>query len=240
MFNNFDMKNFDKLYKTERNMSDDQNNGFRKEGLEFLKARYKKTTDDFIKDTYPKKDQSNMRVKISRLINKPKGAPGYFGALELANDLSKYFNKFLTNGDPHIAPNYFLGRAAYIDLVGTSYGNAQVRIFNKKELKKVAVPVRYHGCQAITSQNSLSNGMIRIFKPRNIVYPEAMNRWCLSQEKKSKIIWVGYVEPLSNGNYDILDKSAATGKTIGKLAEDVQLAWATQIIQASFPSYWDY
>jgi hypothetical protein len=67
-----------------------------------------------------------------------------------------------------------------------------------------------------------------------------MNRWCLSQEKKSKIIWVGYVEPLSNGNYDILDKSAATGKTIGKLAENVQLAWATQIIQASFPSYWDY
>ena len=33
MFNNFNMKNFDNMYKTERNMSDDQNNGFRKEGL---------------------------------------------------------------------------------------------------------------------------------------------------------------------------------------------------------------
>ena len=30
--------------------------------LEFLKKRYSKTTDDFIKDTYPKKDQANMRV----------------------------------------------------------------------------------------------------------------------------------------------------------------------------------
>tara|TARA_R110002012_G_scaffold292518_1_gene487752 strand:- start:896 stop:1618 length:723 start_codon:yes stop_codon:yes gene_type:complete len=240
MTNTKDIAKFDKMFKTHNQMTDDHHNGFRKEGLEFLKKRYNKTTDDFIKDTYPKKDQANMRVKISRLINKPSNAPGYFGAIELANDLSKYFNKHLINGDYHIHRNYFLGRSAYVPIVGTSHGNAQIRMFKKSEIKIVAVPSRYQGYHAIDSQNALSRGMIRLFKPRNFVYPGADNRWGLAQDKKSKIIWVGGIEPRSNGRYDILDKSAATGKTMGVLAEDISLAWSTRIEQASFPTYWDY
>ena len=240
MINKKTTQKFDSLYKTSKGMSDDHHNGFRKEGLEFLKKRYNKTTDEFIKDTYPKKDQANMRVKISRLINKPKNAPGYFGALELAHDLAKYFNKFLINGDYNIHPNYFLGRAAYVPIVGTTYGNAQVRLFKKSDIKIIAVHPRYHNYHAVTSQNALSRGMIRLFKPKNFVYPAADNRFGIAQDKKSKIIWIGGIEPRSNGRYDILDKSASTGKTISILAEDIDLAWSTRIEAASFPTYWDY
>jgi len=232
-----DKKN--KIYTTHNNMSD-LSNGFKKIGLEFLKSKYKKTTDDFIRDTYPKKDQANMRVKISRLINKKNDAPSYFGALELAEDLSNYFNKFRVNGDLFIAPTFFLGGAAYVDIIGASYGNGQIGLFKKSEVRSVAVPVRYTGYQAIESKAALSTGMIRLFKPRNFVYPGADNRFGLAMDKKTKIIWVGSIEPRSNGNHDILDKSASTGKIVGTLAEDITLAWSSRVEQASFPTYMDF
>lgn len=240
MNNKIDASIFDKMYKTHKNMSDDHHNGFRKEGLEFLKERYKFTTQDFIKATYPKKEWANWEVKISRLINKPKDSKENFGALQLAEALAKFVAKKLKPNDLAITPNYFLGRAAYVDIIGASYGNGQIGLFQKKNIKKVSVPARYSGFQAITSRNALSNGMIRLFKPKNYIDPEADNRWGLVQDKKTKIIWVGGIEPRSNGKYDILDKSASTGKTIGILVEDINLAWSTRIEQASFPQYWDY
>ena len=39
------------------------NNDFRKQGLELLKSKYKKTTQDFIKDTYPKNYFKKSYVK---------------------------------------------------------------------------------------------------------------------------------------------------------------------------------
>jgi len=227
------------IYKT-INMPDDQHDGFRKEGLDFLKHKFKKTTDDFIKDTYPKKDYANMRVKISRLINKDPNSPHYFGALELARDLSKYFNKFRTNGDHYIAPMFFLGESTYVDIIGASYSNAQVGLFKKSEIKKIAVPTRYNGYQAITSKNPISSGMIRLFKPRKLVSYTADNMFSIAQDKKTRIIWVGFIEPKSNGKYDILDKSSSTGKTIQTLADNIDLSWSSRIEYSSFPQFWDY
>tara|TARA_R100000742_G_C4275202_1_gene95533 strand:+ start:265 stop:987 length:723 start_codon:yes stop_codon:yes gene_type:complete len=240
MVNKKNSNYFDMKYKTLNNMTDSSLLGFRKEGLEFLKNKYKKTTQDFIKETFPKKEWANWEVKISRLINKPKDSKENFTELKLAELLAEYFNKFRKNGDYYISENYFLGSCAYIDVVGASYGNAQVGLYPKKQIKKCAVPIRYNGYHGITSKNSLSNGMIRLFKPRNQVYSGADNRFGICQDKKSKIIWVGCIEPRSNGRYDVLDKSASTGKTIGTLVEDIQLSWSSRIEYASFPTYWDY
>ncbi len=219
---------------------DNKANMFRKDGLNFLKNKYNKTTDDFIKDTYPKKDQANMRVKISRLINKPVDSPHYFDILQLAQQLSDYFNQFLQNGDYHLAHNFFLGKTNYVNIVGASYGNAQIGLYKKNEIKKIAVPTRYAGYQAITTKNAISSGMIRLFKPRKTIYPGADNRFGLAQDKKSKIIWIGYIEPRSNGRYDILDKSVSTGKTIQPLVEDINLLWSSRVEASNFPNYWDY
>ena len=159
-----EIANFDLTYKTQNNMTE-FTNGFRKEGLEFLKKRYKKTTDEFIKATYPKKEQANMRVKISRLINKPVNAPGYFDAMELANDLSKFFNQF-TGAD-----------------------------------------ARYGICQ----------------------------------DKQSKVIHLGYLQPNSNGRYDIQDRSWSTGKVnLPNIATDITPSWTSRIETELYPSYWDY
>jgi len=232
-------KQFNLMYNLHNDMTL-LNNQFRKEGLEFLKKRYNKTTDDFIKATYPKKDQANMRVKISRLINKSKDSPHYFGALELAEQMAAYFNQFIENGDPFLGANFFIGQAAHIDIVGSLYGNGQIGLFKGKEIKKCAVPIRYGGCHGIISRVASSNGLIRIYKPRNKVYTGADSRFAVAQDKKSKIIYFGFIEPKSNGKYDILDKSHSTGKTIGALAEDISLAWSSRIEASLYPSYYDY
>ena len=86
----------------------------------------------------------------------------------------------------------------------------------------------------------MSNGMIRLFKPRKFVHFGADNQLSFAEDKKTKIIWIGFLEPRSNGRYDILDKSSSTGKTIQTLIEDINLSWSSQIEYASFPQYYDY
>ena len=240
MLNKKTTKDFDVLYKTKDNMTDN-GNGFRKEGLEFLKKRYKKTTDDFIRDTYPKKDQANMRVKISRLINKPVDSPGYFDAETLAKDLANYFNRFRVNGDQFISANFFRGLAAYIDVIGQAFNDGRVALISKKDIKKCAVPVRYTGCQGIITKTPSSNGLIRVFKPRNNIYTGADSRYGICQDKKSKVIHIGYLQPNSNGRYDVQDRSWSTGKVnLPNIATDITPSWTSRIETELYPSYWDY
>lgn len=227
------------IYNTQHNMVEFDKN-FRKSGLEFLKQKYKKTTDDFIKETYSKKDQANMRVKISRLINKPPTAPGYFGVLELAHDLSKYFNKLRSNGDPFISVNYFIGKSASVPIMGTLFGDGQIKPFEKKDILRCFVPIRYEGCHAVISNQASSNGMLRVYQPSSRINPKADYKFGMAQDKNSKIIWFGFIEPQSNGTYNIVDKSYSTNKTIGNLAENIKLSWSSKIVFANYPSYWDY
>ena len=235
-----EIANFDLTYKTQNNMTE-FTNGFRKEGLEFLKKRYKKTTDEFIKATYPKKEQANMRVKISRLINKPVNAPGYFDAMELANDLSKFFNQFRVNGDQFISSNFFVGMAAYIDVIGQAFDDGRVALLPKKEIKKCAVPIRYTGCHGIITKTPSSNGLIRVFKPRNNIYTGADARYGICQDKQSKVIHLGYLQPNSNGRYDVQDRSWSTGKVnLPNIATDITPSWTSRIETELYPSYWDY
>jgi len=221
------------------------NNGFRKEGLDTLKARYKFTTQEFIQAKYPKKEWANMEVKISRLINRPIDAKGYFGASQLAGDLSEFIkdkiDPKIKNGDSEVAPSFFLGNAAYIDVVGGVFKNGQIRLFEKKEVKKCAVPIRYNGCQGIITRTPSSNGLIRIFRPKNYIYTGADGRFGICQDKKTKVIYIGYLVPNSNGNYDIEDRSWSTGIPNEKnLADDISISWSSRIEGELYPTFWDY
>ena len=68
---------------------------------------------------------------------------------------------------------------------------------------------------------------------------QADNRFGVCQDAKSKIVWFGYIEPQSNGRYSILDKSYSTGKTIGKLAENIKLSWSAQVKAAYYPTIYN-
>ena len=80
--------------------------------------------------------QKNKAVQIHKLLNPKPNAPKYYTENDLANDLAHWFNNF--RGDSAvIAPNFFIGDVAKIDLIGTIFGNAQVRMFKGKEIKKL-------------------------------------------------------------------------------------------------------
>ena len=58
-------------------------------------------------------------------------------------------------------------------------------------------------------------------------------------DKNSKIIWCGYIEPQSNGKYNILDKSYSTGKTYGASVENISLSWSVEIKAEYYPTFYN-
>lgn len=210
---------------------------FKKDDLDILLKKYDKKISDFIKDTYSDKEQKNKAVQIHKLLNPKPNAPKYYTENDLATDLSHWFGGF-NNEEAVIAPNFFIGGKAKIDLVGTIFGNAQVRMFKGKDIKQVKIEQKYADCQGVMATGS-ADGLIRVFKKRNYIDTRANNRFSIGQDKKSKIVWFGYIEPQSNGTYDILDKSYSTGKTIGKLAEGISLSWCSRIITAYYPTIYE-
>ncbi len=215
-----------------------KNYSFKKDDLDVLLKKYDKKISDFIKDTYAVKEQKNKAVQIHKLLNPKPNAPKYYTENDLANDLAHWFNNF--RGDSAvIAPNFFIGDVAKIDLIGTIFGNAQVRMFKGKDIKKIKVHPKYADCQGVLSKVPGTNGMIRLFRKRTIVHVGSDNRFGLAQCKKTKTVWFGYIEPQSNGTYDILDKSYSTGKTVSKLAENIQLSWSSRIKSAYYPTIYE-
>tara|TARA_X000001388_G_scaffold71026_1_gene60563 strand:- start:479 stop:1222 length:744 start_codon:yes stop_codon:yes gene_type:complete len=214
--------------------------GFRKDGLEFLLKKYDKKIVDFVEEIYSKSEVKIKQIQISKLLNKKKNAPKYYTEIDLANDLAHWFNQFRVNGDDVIAPTFFLGNSANIDVVGALYNNGQIDLYKKKDIKKVLIHPRYSDCVGVICKSPPVNGMIKVFKPRKSVYANADNRLGFAQDKKSKIIYLGFIEPKSNGRYDITDKSTTTGKTCSTLAENIELLWSSRLETGFFPSYWEY
>ena len=88
---------------------------FHSEKLNVLFKKYDSNITSFIKHKYAKnlrgdtkeKMIANMKVKVSRLINRTADATTNFGLLELSNDLSEYFNGLRTNGDEILSMTHF-------------------------------------------------------------------------------------------------------------------------------------
>ena len=56
----------------------------------------------------------------------------------------------------------------------------------------------------------------------------AENSLCIAQDKKTKIIYFGYIEPIANSKYNILDISASTGNVVGTIIGNVSLSWSSK------------
>ena len=211
---------------------------FRRPALEVLLKKNNKKISDFIKDTYLPKEQKNKFAQISKILNPKKNAPKYYTENDLAFDLSHWFNSF-ANGDILVSPEYFVGNNVQISVIGSLYGNGQVGLHKAKEINKVNIHPIYGNCQAVVSQIGSSRGFMRLFLPSKNVDRLADNRFGFAQDKKSKIIWFGFIEPQSNGKYNILDKSYSTGKTYGILAENINLSWSAELKAEYYPTFYN-
>ena len=208
---------------------------FRKTSLDLLLKETNKKVSDFIKDTYSPKEQKNKFAQISKILNPKKNAPKYFTENDLANDLAHWFNTIL-NLDEVVSANYFIGDNVQIECIGELFGNGQIGIHKIKDRHKINIHPKYASFQAIECLIDSKRGLMMLFKPSKIIDRNANNRTVICQDKKTKIIWFGFLEPQSNGRYNILDKSQSTGKTIGKLAENIQLSWCAEVKAAYYPT----
>ena len=208
---------------------------FRKTSLDLLLKETNKKISDFIRDTYLPKEQKNKFAQISKILNPKKNAPKYFTENDLANDLAHWFNTIL-NLDEVVSANYFIGDNVQIECIGELFGNGQIGIHKIKDRHKIDIHPKYASFQAIECLIDSKRGLMMLFKPSKIIDRNANNRTVICQDKKTKIIWFGFLEPQSNGRYNILDKSQSTGKTIGKLAENIQLSWCAEVKAAYYPT----
>ena len=208
---------------------------FRKTSLDLLLKETNKNISDFIRDTYLPKEQKNKFAQISKILNPKKNAPKYFTENDLANDLAHWFNTIL-NLDEVVSANYFIGDNVQIECIGELFGNAQIGIHKIKDRHKIDIHPKYASFQAIECLIDSKIGLMMLFKPSKNIDRNANNRTVICQDKKTKIIWFGFLEPQSNGRYNILDKSQSTGKTIGKLAENIQLSWCAEVKAAYYPT----
>ena len=211
---------------------------FNKSMLDIILKKYNKKISDFIRDTYSQKEQKNKFAQISKILNPKKDAPHYYTPNHLAYDLAQWVNNFSTS-DVTISPQFFMGENVQINCVGSLYGNGQVGIHKGKDIYKINIHPKYAACSAIEVHTDGSNNLMMIYKGSKVIDRNVNGKFGLAQDKKTKIIWYGFIEPLSNGKYNILDKSQCTGKTIGKLAENIQLSWSTEIKASYYPTIYN-
>ena len=214
--------------------------GFRKEALDLILRKYKKKISDFIKDTYPEKEWKNKSVQIHKLLNPKKNAAKYFTDTDLANDLSHWVTTIDDyNEDTIISPTFFYGETIALKVVGSVFGDGQIGMHKGKDIYDISCHPKYAKCHAIVSKIGSSDGLIRLYHPSKSVDRRANNRFAVCQDAKSKIVWFGYIEPQSNGRHSILDKSYSTGKTIGKLADNIKLSWSAEIKASYYPTIYN-
>ena len=212
---------------------------FRKDALELILNKHKVKISDFIKATYDKREWKNKSVQIHKLLNPKKNQAKYFTVNDLANDLSHFFTSIRKDDDVVISPNFFVGETLSIKCIGSLYGDGQIGLHKGKEIYSISSHPKYSKCQAVVSKNGSSDGLVRLFVPSRNIDLRANNRFAICQDAKSKIVWFGFIEPQSNGRHSILDKSYSTGKTIGKLAENIKLSWSAEIKAAYYPTIYN-
>jgi hypothetical protein len=211
---------------------------FSKDKLDLLLKKFDKKIADFVKSTYSSKEQKNKAVQIHKLLNPKINAPKYYTENNLSGDLANWFNKMKDDKDLPIDSTFFLEQQSQIKVIGAQFNDARIELFKTGVFKKILVNFKYSDCIAIINKTRFSNGTIKIFKSIKQSNDIAENSLCIAQDKKTKIIYFGYIEPIANSKYNILDISASTGNVVGTIIGNVSLSWSSKQ-EAVIPSIED-
>jgi len=211
---------------------------FSKDKLDLLLKKFDKKIADFVKSTYSSKEQKNKAVQIHKLLNPKINAPKYYTENNLSGDLANWFNKMKDDKDLPIDSTFFLEQQSQIKVIGAQFNDARIELFKTGVFKKILVNFKYSDCIAIINKTRFSNGTIKIFKSIKQSNDIAENSLCIAQDKKTKIIYFGYIEPIANSKYNILDISASTGNVVGTIIGNISLSWSSKQ-EAVIPSIED-
>lgn len=210
---------------------------FQKEKLEELLKIHNVSRDQILRDTLGKnpKDFANWKVKWSRLINKKEKDPHNFGLLELSELLTRYFNSRGNTFQPVLGNTHFITRDTLIEGIGELQQNGQVRLYTKKEKKKLNVIEKWKNYQFLYMRQGSQAGSVRYFRPLNNVENDALYGLSISREKKTKKLFVGYLVPKDGGTFDVVDKSTITDEIITIIAKNINIEASSRFIAANYP-----
>tara|TARA_B100000575_G_C23042900_1_gene600283 strand:+ start:165 stop:845 length:681 start_codon:yes stop_codon:yes gene_type:complete len=211
---------------------------FQKKKLEEQLDFHNISRDQLLRDTLGKdaKKFANWKVKWSRLINKKDSDPSNFGLLELSQLFAVYFNARKTEGDLPISTTYFITPDVLINGIGEVLPTGQIRKYTKKNKLKMKVIEKWKDYEFVIQKSGFLKSFVRYFKPLKIIQNDSFYSICVSQQKKTKDLFIGYLKPLTNGNYNIEDRSSISGEKIADIATNVNIDAASKIEATNFPT----
>tara|TARA_R100000234_G_C4974381_1_gene167807 strand:- start:93 stop:830 length:738 start_codon:yes stop_codon:yes gene_type:complete len=187
----------------------------------------------FIKTTYGKKANvvANMKVKVSRLINRKPDATQNLGLLELSDALADYFNKHhRTNGDEILSMTHFLGKQSIIDVPLELTSDGSCRTYEKRDMWSLKVDAKYSKMSACYIRTGIFAGFIRLFLNKGIINnknyfvdPNTEFKAGIVRQRKTDEVFWGMIKPLKQRKYSICDFSAVSGEKIGEVATNIEI-----------------
>ena len=188
-----------------------------KKKLERLKKKHNFTMTEMIEDQYPKKDHANMRVKISRLINRDPNANGYFDEVELSEKSSTFMNK---NKKTNYSKNILLNQHTLIPVMGRNIDGWVKEDSTYPDFDSDHDYPNHHG---IIEGNLHGGSVIKLFKKRTTIDEVAIREGHECILKTEDKYYCGCLTPLSSGGYKV---KALSGKVI---LEDTKVEWCSVI-----------
>ena len=182
---------------------------FNKKLLDELKRKHNVTMDQIIKQIKPKKEFSNWKVKISRLINKKDTDPSHFGFLELSENLADFFNLF-SDEPEKLSPTAFIDKDYWINCIGECVDTGEIILYKTKW--KVKVPKYLSHLEAYYVRQGARRGKIRLAPKLSLTNFKADYSFSIIKQKRTNKLFYGYLKPLSNGKVNICDFSAIKDK----------------------------
>jgi len=217
-------------------------NLFQKDKLEEQLILHKVSRDQLLRETLGKKikEFNNWKVKWSRLINKKSTDPHNFGLLELSELLAEYFNKKRHNGMPILSSTHFITRTSIINVIGAFMQNGQVRLSNKKNYWKLKVNEQWFNHLGIIVKQGYLQGTVRCIKVLDQIRTDADYTLSVVRQKKTKILYWGWLMPQSNGKYNIEDRSVINDKKISDVITNIDIDSSSKIESIAYPKENDW
>ena len=210
---------------------------FQKDKLEEQLTLHKVSRDQILRETLGKKvkDFNNWKVKWSRLINKKQEDPHNFGLLELSELFAEYFNKKRYNGLPHLSSTHFITRSCIIKVIGDFMQNGQIRERKLKEIWPLKVTDFWVNHVAIMIRQGFLQGAVRFIKPLSKVRSSSDYTLSVVRQKKTKIIYWGWLMPQANGKYTVEERSLISDKKLGDIVTNIEIDGSAKIEGIVYP-----
>ena len=141
-----------------------------------------------------------------------------------------------------LSPTHFIGKKTLIPCCGELEPDGTVRIFEDENIWKVKVDAKYDKLSAVYIRSGAFGGGIRLFKRHDkFIEPGAEHKFSLVRQKKTNIIYWGFLKPLTTPRrYSVIDCSMVTGTKVSDIATNIEIVAATPFIHAFKPDNTDW